>query len=133
MSDVTHRRIDEIDLVEGFVEGFRFRRARAELGVGSFGLSIIDMPPNSTGYPEHDHATEGVGPPAGQLGQEEVYIALRGWGEIDVDGTRYALDPEHVVRVGPSAKRKPLPGPEGMRLLVIGGIPGQAYDPASSP
>src|SRR6266540_7025911 len=78
MSEVTHKRIDELDVVEGFIEGFKFHRARAELGVSSFGLSIIDMPPDSTNYPEHDHSTEGIGPPPEQLGQEEVYIALRG-------------------------------------------------------
>jgi hypothetical protein len=129
MAEVTHTRIDDLDVVAGFVEGFEFRRARTGLGVSSFGLSIIDMPPETTDYPEHDHATEGIGPPPEQLGQEEVYIALRGSGEMEVDGERYPLDPEHIIRVGASAKRKPLPGPEGMRLLVIGGIPGRAYDP----
>lgn len=127
---MTHKRIGDIDVVEEFLEGrgFSFRRARTELGVRSFGLSIVDMPPNSTDYPEHDHSTEGIGPPPEQLGQEEVYVALSGSGEIEVDGDRYPLDSEHIIRVGPSATRKPLPGPEGMRLLVIGGIPGKAYD-----
>ena len=131
MSDVTHRRIDGLDAVEGFLEGkgFRFYRARAGLGVSSFGLSIIEMPPDSTEYPEHDHSTEGLGPPPEQLGQEEVYIALGGSGEVEVDGDRYQLDPEHVIRVGPSSKRKLLPGPQGMRLLAIGGVPGEAFDP----
>ena len=50
-----------------------------------------------------------------------------------MDGDRYPLDSEHIIRVGPSAKRKPLAGPEGMRLLVIGGIPGEAYDPGLTP
>jgi mannose-6-phosphate isomerase-like protein (cupin superfamily) len=128
MSEVTHKRIDDLDVVAEFVEGFEFRRARAALGVSSFGLSIIDMPPGTTSYPEHDHAVAGGGPPP-ELGQEEVYVALRGSGEMEVDGQRYPLDSEHIIRVGASAKRKPLPGPEGMRLLVIGGIPGEAYDP----
>jgi hypothetical protein len=124
---VTHKRIDDLDAVEGFIEGFKFHRARTGLGVSSFGFSIIDMPPNTTDYPEHDHASGGDLPPPEQHGQEEVYIALRGSGQIEVDGDRYPLDSEHVIRVGPSAKRKPLPGPEGMRLLVVGGIPGEAY------
>jgi hypothetical protein len=47
-SDVTHVRIDDLDTVEGFLEGFSFHRARAGLGVSSSGLSIIDMPPNTT-------------------------------------------------------------------------------------
>ena len=68
----------------------------------------------------------------GQLGQEEVYVALRGSGEVEVDGERYPLDADHIVRVGPAAKRKVLPGPDGMRLLAIGGVAGQAFDPAST-
>jgi hypothetical protein len=32
MSEVTHKRIDELDVVEGFIEGFTFHRARAEPG-----------------------------------------------------------------------------------------------------
>jgi hypothetical protein len=137
MSDVTHMRIDDLDAIEGFFEGFSFHRARAELGVSSFGLAIIDMPPNATDYPEHDHSPEGIGAKMferrpGQFGQEEVYVALRGSGEVEVEGQRYQLDSEHIVRVRPSARRKVLPGPEGMRLLAIGGIPGEAFDPAST-
>ena len=136
-SDVTHMRIDDLDAVEGFFEGFSFHRARAGLGVNSFGLSIIDMPPDTTDYPEHDHSPEGIGgrmfeQRPGQLGQEEVYIALRGSGEVEVDGERYPLDADHVIRIGPAARRKVLPGQEGMRLLAIGGVPGQAFDPAST-
>jgi hypothetical protein len=138
-SDVTHVRIDELDPVEGFIEGFKFHRAREGLGVSSFGVSIIDMPPNTTDYPQHDHSPEGLAgdDPDGsgrpdQLGQEEVYVALRGSGEVEVDGERYPLDADHVIRLGPSATRKVLPGPEGMRLLAMGGTPGQAYGPAST-
>ena len=137
MADVTHMRIDDLDAIEGFFEGFKFHRARAELDVSSFGLAIIDMPPNATEYPEHDHSPEGIGgrmfeKRPGQLGQEEVYIALRGAGEVEVDGERYPLDADHVIRIGPAAKRKVLPGPEGMRLLAIGGVPGQAFDAGST-
>jgi hypothetical protein len=32
------------------------------------------------------------------------------------------------VRVGPDTKRKIHPGPDGMRLLAIGGTPGEAYE-----
>jgi mannose-6-phosphate isomerase-like protein (cupin superfamily) len=67
-----------------------------------------------------------------QLGQEEVYIALRGSADVEVDGHRYQLDTDHIVRVGPTARRKLLPGPDGIRLLAIGGVPGQAYDPSST-
>ncbi len=133
MADVTHVGIDELDAIPGFLEGFTFRRAGAELGVTPFGMSIIDMPPETTAYPEHDHSSAGPGnPPAHQLGQEEVYIALRGSADVEVDGHRYPVDTGHIIRVGPTARRKILPGPDGVRLLAIGGVPGQAYNPGST-
>ena len=36
--------------------------------------------------------------------------------------------PETIVRVGPEAKRRITPGPEGMRLIALGGVPGKAYE-----
>jgi len=86
-SDVTHMGIDELQAVEGFLEGFTFRRAGAQMDVTPCGMSIIEMPAQTTAYPEHDHSSEGPGnPPAHQLGQEEVYIALRGSADVQVDG-----------------------------------------------
>lgn len=129
MPDITHARIDELEPVE-FLPGFTFRRAGRELGVTPFGMSIIDMPAETTAYPAHDHHSTGPGnPPAHQLGQEEVYIALRGSADIEVDGRRYPVDGDHIIRVGPTARRKILPGPDGVRLLALSGVPGQAYDP----
>jgi mannose-6-phosphate isomerase-like protein (cupin superfamily) len=115
MPDMTAKRIDEMEAVFGGA----FKRARAELGVESFGMQVIDMPPNLDQYPEHDHA---------ESGQEEVFVVLRGGGEIEVDGERRTIDPETIVRVGPAAKRKIWPGSEGMRLLALGGTPGAVYE-----
>lgn len=117
MADYTVKRIDEM---EGYYLG-AMKRARAELGVESFGMQVIDFPPSFTGYPEHDHA---------EAGQEEVYLVLRGSGEIEVDGERIALDPENMIRVGAGARRKLLPGPEGMRVLALGGVPGAPFEAA---
>jgi mannose-6-phosphate isomerase-like protein (cupin superfamily) len=133
MADATCARIDELESIQGF-EALTFRRARSGLGVSSFGISIIELAPNATQYPEHDHSGEGIGGRffanrPDQLEQEEVYLALRGSGTIEVDGEAFPLDGEHVVRVGAAAKRKVLPGEEGLRLLVLGGAPGRAYEP----
>lgn len=116
MSTHTVKRIDEMEAV--FLGSFK--RARAELGVRSFGMQVIDLPPSYERYPEHDHSHDG---------QEEVYVALRGSGEIEVEGERHPLDADHMARVDAAAKRKVWPGPEGMRLLVLGGMPGRAYVP----
>jgi hypothetical protein len=48
---------------------------------------------------------------------------------MEVDGDTIPLEPETVVRVGPEAKRKIIPGPDGMRPLALGGVPGAAYEP----
>ena len=109
MADYTAKRIG--DMEAGFGGGFV--KARAELGVSAF-----QMPPNYGDYPEHDHADSG---------QEEVFIALEGSGWMDIEGERVDLDGETLVRVGAGAKRKLYAGPEGIRMLAIGGAPGQAY------
>ena len=118
MSDYTAKKIDEM---EAIMQG-GFKRARAELGVESFGMQVIDMPPGFENYPEHDHSDGG---------QEEVYVVLRGSAEMDVDGERVQIDPDTIIRVGPAAKRKILPGDKGVRLLALGGTPGAAYKSSS--
>jgi len=115
MADYTVKRIDDMQGAYGGA----FKRARAELGVSSFGMAIIDMPAGYDGYPEHDHAGDG---------QEEVFMALRGGGELDVEGERHPLDTDHAIRVASGTKRKIHPGPDGIRVLVIGAKPGAVYE-----
>jgi hypothetical protein len=134
MAGVTHTKIADIDAIDGFFEGIKFHKAAAGLEVSSFGISIIDLAPGASEYPEHDHSERGIGGQMfakrpQQLGQEEVYAALKGSGTLEADGERYPLDAEHIARVGPEVKRRVTPGPEGIRLLVIGSTPGEAYDP----
>jgi mannose-6-phosphate isomerase-like protein (cupin superfamily) len=115
MPDYTVKRIDDM---EGAFGG-GLKKARAELGVTSFGMQVIDMPPNYADYPEHDHAEQS---------QEEVYAVVRGSGEMDVEGERIELTPDVIVRVGAQAKRKVFAGPEGIRIIALGGTPGAAYE-----
>ena len=119
MSEYAVRKIDEMESV--YLGAFK--RARAELGVESFGLSIIDLPPNFENYPEHDHSGDG---------QEEVFLALRGGGEIEIEGERFPLDADHVIRVSAGTKRKVWPGDDGVRLLAIGGVPNGPYEPPAN-
>jgi uncharacterized cupin superfamily protein len=114
MSDYTAKRIK--DMEAGFGGGFV--KVRAELGVSAFGVQVIQMPPDYADYPEHDHA---------ESGQEEVFLAINGSGWLEVEGERVALDEETFVRVGAGAKRKIYAGPQGIRLLALGGAPGHPY------
>ena len=115
MSDFTVKRIDAM---EGYYLG-AMKRARAELGVTSFGIQVLDLPPNLEAYPEHDHS---------ESAQEEVFVTLAGSGEIELDGERVQLDPETMIRVGPNVRRKLWPGPDGMRVLALGATPGAVYE-----
>jgi mannose-6-phosphate isomerase-like protein (cupin superfamily) len=115
MSDYTAKRIGDMEAAFGG----GFVKARAELGVTSFGMQVIQLPPSYEDYPLHDHA---------ESGQEEVFLALTGSGWMDIEGERAELDAETLVRVGPTSRRKVHAGPQGLRMLVIGGAPGEAYN-----
>jgi mannose-6-phosphate isomerase-like protein (cupin superfamily) len=111
-------RIDEMERAYGG----SYVRVRASLGAGSFGIQVIDLPPDSGQlYPLHDHTFDG---------QEEIYLLLSGGGEMEVDGDRFPVDTETFVRVDAAGRRRFRSGPEGGRLLAIGGFPGRAYEPA---
>ena len=113
MADYSLERIDDIEAIAGGA----FKRVRAALGGTAFGIQVLDLPPTTDAYPQHDHSD----------GQEEFYVTLRGGGAIEIDGERHPLTPDLIVRVGPGTSRKLLPGPEGARVLAVGGYPGKPY------
>ena len=117
MADVTVKKVQDMDAI---FHG-AFKRAGDDVGVASFGMNVIDFPPDAGEgtYPHHDHTHDN---------QEEVYIAWRGSGVITVDDEDIPLDDETVVRVGVTAKRKVRSGSDGLRLLILGGVPGAAYE-----
>jgi mannose-6-phosphate isomerase-like protein (cupin superfamily) len=101
--------------------GGALARVRAELGITAFGVQVVDLPPDSGDLaPEHDHRHDG---------QEELYLLLSGSGEVVVPDGSVALDPETFLRLGPAVRRRIRSGPEGARVLMIGGVSGQAYIP----
>ena len=118
MADYTVAKIDEL---EGFYNGL-FLKARAALGVTAFGLSIVDIPPHSVHYPEHNHPS----------GQEEVLIPIGGFGRLTMDESSEVfvdLEPGMMVRVGAKTKRTIRVGDEGLKAIAIGGTPGEAFKP----
>lgn len=121
MPDVTVRAIDEMEGINGGVA----RRARAELGVTAWGMQVLTLPADWDGYPLHNHDAGAFDP-----NQEEVYIPLEGGATLVADGMEFELRPGLMARVGPEQLRRILPGPEGIRLLAIGGAPG-AFTPGA--
>jgi uncharacterized cupin superfamily protein len=105
--------IDELpDLWDGFA-----RLVRAGLDITAFGAQIMDLPPDYT-TASHDES---------DTGQQELYVALRGSGAVVAGDARLALDPDHLVRVDAGVDRVLTSGPDGLRVLCIGGVPGGAY------
>jgi mannose-6-phosphate isomerase-like protein (cupin superfamily) len=122
MIDVQVKRIEDIEFYKGpnAIPGIRMHPAARSLGVTAWGMSVLEIEPGCTGYPEHDHARDG---------QEEVYVVLRGAATLAAGDERIEVAAGTLVRVGPGQRRKFLPGSEGVTLLAIGATPGKAYEP----
>jgi quercetin dioxygenase-like cupin family protein len=123
MDSITVRKIEDIEPYAGphAIPGIRFRPARQALGVSSWGMSVIELDPGCSGYPEHDHESEG---------HEEVYLVLRGSIVLQADGGERVLSQGDFVRVAPETRRKFVTRAEGAAILALGGTPGKPYAPA---
>lgn len=103
------------DLWDGFA-----KLVREGMAITAFGAQIMDLPP-AYETKSHDEADSG---------QQELYVGLRGAGAVVIEGgERLQLDPEHLVRVDAGVGRVLTSGPDGLRVLCIGGVPGGAYEP----
>jgi quercetin dioxygenase-like cupin family protein len=123
MADFTIKRTDEMETIfDGVVH-----RARASLGATSLGMQVMHFPPGWEGYPNHDHLTDSAD--ENDLHQEEIYVAVDGSATLLVDGDEHTLEPGVLARVGPGQKRRIVPGPDGFRMVAVGGRPGEAYRP----
>ena len=63
-------------------------------------------------------------------GQEELYIVLNGAATFEIDGESVEAASGSLVLVRPTAKRRAVAKDEGTTILVVGGTPGKAYEPA---
>jgi len=107
-----------IDDLPQLWDGFA-KLVRTGLGITAFGVQIMDLPPDHT-TESHDES---------DTGQQELYVALQGSGAVVAGGRRLVLDPEHLVRVDAGVDRVLVSGPDGLRVLCVGGVPGAAYVP----
>lgn len=110
------RRIEDLpQLWDGFA-----KLVREGLGIAGFGVQIMDLPPD---YRTKSHDESGSG-------QQELYVALWGSGTVLIHSDpeeHVRLDTDHVVAVSPEVERTLTSGPEGMRVLCVGGAPGKPY------
>jgi uncharacterized cupin superfamily protein len=114
MQGYTIRRFDELESIFGGA----VRLAGDGLGVEAFGLQLLDLPPGFAEHPEHDHAHDR---------QEEVYVVLAGSATFEVAGATERAEAGTLLRVDADARRRLVAGPDGVRVLAIGCVPG-AYE-----
>src|SRR3954469_184244 len=88
----------------------RFQSLRRELGVESFGINLITLPPGARG---RIHAHERP---------EEVYLVVEGELTLVIEGEEHPLGRGRLARVGPAVRRQLVnKGPERLALLALGG------------
>jgi uncharacterized cupin superfamily protein len=115
MLDITVKKLDDMERYSGpFQKGQDFFFAGKSLSLTRIGMNAIRMPPHWEHYPEHDHA---------ENGEEELYIPLSGSGTLYAEGQTYPMSQGILIRVGAATKRRIVPGPEGMTLLVLSDRP----------
>jgi uncharacterized cupin superfamily protein len=93
---------------------------RRSLGVESFGLNVVELPPGES-IPEHDET---------ERGQEEVFLVLDGDATLVIDGV------DHELRTGSFARLDPQPrrtvrndGAQLARVLIVSAPTSSGYEP----
>ena len=97
---------------------------RRRLGITAFGISAFRAPSGVELIREHDETL------LGESGQEELYLVLEGAAPFELDVAVFDAPAGTVIQVQPTAKRKATATEDGTTILVVGGTPGRAYEPA---
>lgn len=93
---------------------------RRSLGVSSFGLNTVELPPGES-IPEHDETDRG---------HEEVFLVLEGEPTIVVDGVDHALRAGSFARLAPDPKRTVRnDGASVARVLIVSAPVTSGYEP----
>ncbi len=94
--------------------------ARKSLGVTSFGMNVVELPPGET-IPEHDETDRE---------QEEVFITLTGEPTVVIDGSEYPAPAGTFVRIDPEPRRTVVNrGSTQARVLIVSAPTSSGYEP----
>ena len=106
---------------DDFERSGRWSLARRSLGIGSFGMNLVDIAPGDR-IPEHDEIARD---------QEEVFVVLRGDATMVVDGHEHPAPAGTFARVAPEVSRTVVnPGKEPVSLLIVSAPTASGYEPA---
>ena len=93
---------------------------RRSLGVGSFGVNAVELPPGES-IPEHDELDRG---------HEELFLVLDGTPTMVVDGAEHPLRKGSFVRLDPQPKRTVRnDGDAVARVLIVSAPVSSGYEP----
>ena len=107
-----------IDDLPSLYDGL-IKLARSGMGVTAFGVQVMDLPPDYTTQ-SHNEADSG---------QQELYVGLRGAGWVLTDEQRLPIGEGMLIRIDAGVGRRLASGPDGVRILCVGGVPGGVYQP----
>ena len=100
--------------------GPKWRLVRRSLGVTSFGVNLVDIPPGDA-IPEHDER---------ERDQEELFFVVSGSPTVVIDGAEYAAPAGTFVRVDPETLRRVVNnGSESARVLIVSAPRTSGYEP----
>jgi tetratricopeptide (TPR) repeat protein len=116
-------RLEELDRLEG---EFVTHPVRTRFGISSFGVNAYSAPEaGGRVIEEHDELGNGAG------GHEELYVVLAGRARFVLAGEEHDAPAGTVVFVrDPAVRRGAVAEEAGTTVLVVGGVPGRAFEPS---
>ena len=105
-------------------DGRRRFNVRHRFDITSFGVQAYTAPSGIDVINAHDEML------LGEAGQEELYVVLQGAATFEIDGESIEAPEGSLIHVRPTAMRKATAKDDGTTILVVGGTPGKAYEPA---
>ena len=106
----------------GIWERLKAHDVRTFLGIRAFGVAAFTAAAGDPLIVPHSETAEGYG-------QEELYTVLVGLARFVCDGEEVELEPGSVLFVPPDVHREGHALASPTTVLVVGGVPGQAYEP----
>ena len=120
---MTRYAVARLEDIEELTDGREpFRPVRHHFGITSFGVNAWTA--HEAGdriINEHDESEPG--------GDEELYLVARGRARFEIDGDRVIAPTGTFVFVPPGVMRTAFAEEPETTLVVLGGTPGQAYEP----
>jgi uncharacterized cupin superfamily protein len=103
-----------------FERAGKWRLARRSLGLGSFGLNVVDLQPGER-IPEHDER---------ERDQEEVFIVLSGTATMVIDGAEHPAPAGTFARLDPEPMRTVVNLSDAPTTVLIASAPrSSGYEP----